>query len=144
VLAVLAAVIVALALPALLAGARRLLLRRRATTAAAWRLLQDTAIDAGITVSSAQTPRAFGALLVATASAPAEAVARLVTAVEHANYAADEGAAGAGARAMADAVGIRAAMLSAMTPGRRARVIALPLSLIAHPGSALADRDTSA
>lgn len=136
VLGILAAIVVALSLPALAGGARRLLLRRRATTAAAWRLLQDTAIDAGINVSAAQTPRAFGALLVATASAPAEAVARLATAVERANYAADEGAPDAGARAMADAVGIRAAMLSAMTPGRRARVIALPASLIVHPGSA--------
>ena len=51
---------------------------------------------------------------------------------------------GAGARALAEASAFRPAMLPAMTPGRRARVIALPLSLIAHPGSALADRDTSA
>ncbi|KXC05676.1 transglutaminaseTgpA domain-containing protein [Microbacterium hominis] len=143
VLGVVAAVIVLAILPAAAVAARRMLLRRRASVAAAWRLVQDTAIDAGVPVSSSQTPRAFGAVLVASADAPPDAVSRLVSAVERANYAAGAGA-DAGARAFGDALGIRAAMLAAMTPARRARVIALPRSLLIRPGSAFADRDAPA
>ena len=141
-LAVVAAVLVVAALPGLAGAARRGMLRRRGSVAAAWRLVQDAAIDAGVPVSAVQTPRAFGAMLVATSGAPAAEISRLVAAVERANYAAADGTE-PGEGAMADAVGIRHAVLAGLAPTRRARALALPLSLIARPGSAWADRVSS-
>lgn len=143
-LGILAGVIILALLPGALAAARRGVLRRRGTVAAAWRLVQDAAIDAGVAVSPSQTPRAFGAVLAGTAGAPQDAVARLVWAVERANYAAADGSeAAGGVRAVQDAVAIRTAMLAALAPAARARVIALPRSLIIRPGSAFADRDAT-
>src|SRR5690606_31072712 len=57
---------------------------RRGDVAAAWRIVQETAIDLGIAVPGAESPRAFGARLVASHGAPADAVERLVSTVEHA------------------------------------------------------------
>lgn len=139
-LTVLGGVVVVAALPGLAGAVRRLMLRRRATVAAAWRLVQDTAIDAGLPVPSSRSPRAFGAFLVASGSAPAEEMSRLVAAVERANYAADAASGGPDAAAMSAALGIRSAMLAAMPAARRARMLALPWSLVVRPGSGFADR----
>lgn len=142
-LAVLGAVIAVGVLPGLAGAVRRLLLRRRGTVAAAWRLVLDTAIDAGLPVPSSRSPRAFGALLVAKASAPAEEMSRLVSAVERTNYAAAVPTAQRDAAAIRAALDIRAGMLTAMPTARRIRTVALPLSLVVHPGSALADREAT-
>jgi len=139
-LTVLGGVVVVAALPGLAGAVRRLMLRRRATVAAAWRLVQDTAIDAGLPVPSSRSPRAFGAFLVAAGGAPAEEMSRLVAAVERANYAADAASGGPDAAAMSAALGIRSAMLAAMPAARRARTLALPWSLVVRPGSGFADR----
>lgn len=143
-LSILGAVVVVAALPGVAGAVRRLMLRRRGTVAAAWRLVQDTAIDAGLPVPSSRSPRAFGAFLVSAGGAPATPMSQLVAAVERANYAADAAGAGPDAAAMSAAVGIRSAMLAALPTARRARVVALPWSLIVRPGSGLADRDAPA
>lgn len=146
-LTVLAIAVVLLAAPGLAAGLRRLLLRRRGTVAAAWRLVQEAAVDVGAAVPSAETPRGFGARLVATHDAPADAVARLVGTVERESY----GAAGdlhgdpaeRGARALADADDIRRGMLAGLSATERIRAVCLPRSLVLRPGSAFADRDAA-
>lgn len=146
-LIVLAALLIAAA-PAAAGGARRALLRRRGGVAAAWTLVQDSAIDLGIPVPAAQSPRAFGSRLVAE-GAPETAVARLVAAVERENYAPRGDTAdcagrvgGAGARdAIAQADAIRDGLRATHSSLDRARATVLPRSLVVRPGSAFADRD---
>ncbi|ODT42295.1 MAG: transglutaminase [Microbacterium sp. SCN 70-200] len=143
-LAVVGTLLVLAFAPGAAAALRRQLLRRRGTVAAAWRLVQDTAIDLGVAVPGAESPRAFGARLMATHDAPHTETARLVAAVERASYAdaaTATDAAARGAQAVADAEGIRREMLAALTGSERVRALALPRSLVIRPGSAFADRD---
>ncbi|KAA9131191.1 transglutaminase TgpA family protein [Microbacterium caowuchunii] len=142
--------IVALALVALLGapGVVRAMWRRRQLTAAsggderaAWRVVQDTAIDLGIPVPASESPRSFGARLVAAHGAPPDAVDALVTAVEHASYA-PAGSAWSGAArdgTLASAVDAVRGALRAGTPlGRRLLAVLVPRSLVVRPGSATA------
>ncbi|MBN9177901.1 MAG: transglutaminase domain-containing protein [Microbacterium sp.] len=151
-LIVLGALVVA-SVPAAAGAARRGFLRRRGGVAAAWVLVQDAAIDLGIAVSAAQSPRAFGVRLVAE-GAPEDAVARLVAAVERENYAprgggaesaARHGAGGAGGTGSRDGIAqadaIRVGLRARRGPLDRARATLLPRSLVVRPGSAFADRD---
>ncbi|PZU44799.1 MAG: transglutaminase [Microbacterium sp.] len=137
-LAWLAAAFVVLAAPGVLAALRRARLRRRGTVGAAWQLVQDTAIDLGAAAPAAETPRAFGARLVAAYDAPHEATARLVGAIERESYGAE---APSVEQAYADAEDVRRGMLAALAASDRARVACLPRSLILRPGATLADRD---
>jgi len=137
------------ALPLLAAALRRRTLRSRArdgAIAAAWRIVQDTAVDLGISVPAAESPRAFGARLVGSGGAGAarDAMTRLVGAVERASYGPGGAASGAGAGPVVDATAIRSAMLSSTDRRRRIRALLLPRSLLVRPGSALAVRDTTA
>ncbi|RLK47492.1 transglutaminaseTgpA domain-containing protein [Microbacterium telephonicum] len=131
-------------LPLLAGAVRRRWLRARGDAPSAWRYLQDAAIDLGMHVPASESPRAFGARLVAEGSADAAAMRRLVAVIERASYAAATGAAGAsgasadGPDAFADAVAVRAAMLAAADGGVRARALLLPRSLVVRPGSAFA------
>lgn len=108
---------------------------------AAWRIVQDVAIDLGAAVPASESPRAFGMRLIEAHGAPAEEMRRLVNAVEHASYA-RTGAVEAGERAAEDAETVRTAMLDAAPAESRAkaRALLLPRSLIIRPGSAFADR----
>lgn len=147
-LTMLAVAILLAAAPGVAGGLRRMLLRRRGTVAAAWRLVQDTAIDIGVAVPAADTPRAFGVRVSAAGGAPSAAMSRLVAAVERANYAPSgcasvEDAARA-RQAMTDAEAIRQGMLSALSPLDRVRAVALPRSLVVRPGSSLGNRDAVA
>ncbi|WP_425837551.1 transglutaminaseTgpA domain-containing protein [Microbacterium sp. PA5] len=125
-------------LPLVLRTLRRRSLGRRAAegdAGAAWRMLQEAAIDLGVTAPAAESPRAFGARLVASHLAPAEEVSRLVAGIERASYSRD----GLGPAALADdAEAARAAMLAAATPAARAMAVLLPRSLVVRPGSAFA------
>ncbi|CAI9387663.1 DUF3488 and transglutaminase-like domain-containing protein [Microbacterium sp. T2.11-28] len=125
-------------LPLVLRTLRRRSLGRRAAegdAGAAWRMLQEAAIDLGVTAPAAESPRAFGARLVASHHAPAAEVSRLVAGIERASYSRD----GLGAAALADdAEAARAAMLAAATPAARAMAVLLPRSLVVRPGSAFA------
>ncbi|QEW03923.1 transglutaminase domain-containing protein [Microbacterium lushaniae] len=130
-----------LALP----GVLRELRRRRAVLAAeggdagaAWLALQELAIDLGIPVPGAESPRAFGARLTRDHGASETAVGALVAGIERSSYA---GVAsrfdhrGGLAPALAEA---RAGMLASVTPGRRILSVAVPRSLVIRPGSAYA------
>ncbi len=133
--------------PGIVGGLRRLLLRRRGTIGAAWRLVQDTAIDLGIAVPASDSPRAFAARLSAQAAVEPAALSRLVAAVERANFAPPGDASVDAARtpqAMADAEALRRAMLAALGPADRARALALPRSLLIRPGTSTGDRDAMA
>ncbi|MCT9820973.1 DUF3488 and transglutaminase-like domain-containing protein [Microbacterium sp. W1N] len=139
--ATLGTVLLVALLPLLAGAVRRLWLRRRgglagaAGVTAAWRLVQDAALDIGMHVPAAESPRAFGVRLVAEGGADAAAVARLVSAVERASYA-RPGA--VSAAPVDDAVAVRAAMLAAADGAVRARALLLPRSLVVRPGSAFA------
>ena len=54
---------------------------------AAWRIVQDVAIDLGAAVPASESPRAFGMRLMEAHGAPSGEMRRLVNAVEHASYA---------------------------------------------------------
>ncbi len=124
-------------------GVLGLLRRRRRTAAArsgdaagAWRGVQESAIDLGIAVPAAESPRAFGTRLVQE-GAPEAAMSVLVAAIEHASYAP------ASARtAMADlaaaAAEVQAGIAAAAPRHRRLRAVLAPRSLVIRPGSAYA------
>jgi transglutaminase-like putative cysteine protease len=111
---------------------------RGGDTAAAWRILQDAAIDLGIAVPASDSPRAFGSRLVADNGAPEIEISRLVGAIERASYSSARPAVETGAQAAADALAARRSMLAAVSPAARARALLLPRSLIVRPGSVFA------
>ncbi len=135
IVAVVFAILLLLSLPALvrLAGTRVLLGRaRRGSVGAAWRVVQETALDLGIEVPAAETARAFGERLVREHGAPAEPVSRLASAVERSNYANGDPAAG-NATLADDAARIRSLLLRKVGPRARAVAWLLPRSLLIRP-----------
>lgn len=143
-LSILGVSLLVLLTPAAAAAVRRALLRRRASAGdvpAAWRYVQDAAIDLGVDVTASETPRAFGTRLVATADASAEHTRRLVTAVERASYA--PASAAATPDVGAHAVALREGLLSAASSRARAMALLLPRSLVIRPGSAFAEHAAS-
>ena len=171
-----ATVLIVLALAAAPAAAgwtRRRVQRARGGVGGAWRGVQDTAIDLGIAVPLSESPRAFGARLIAQHGAPSAETNHLVGVMERLSYAPAAGGPGSGAAAgpgatgtrraaaaddrtgiragaspaagaFADAEAIRRGMLAAADPRERLRAVALPRSLVIRPGSAFADRDAVA
>jgi len=141
-LSALALLVLVGACPGLLGLLRRLLLRRQASAGrvgAAWRLVQEAAIDLGASVPASESPRALGARLVSARGAPAPEIGRLVAAIEKVSY--GPGGPVPGAELAEDARTVRAVMLAGATGRRRARALLLPRSLVVRPGSAFADRD---
>ena len=148
-----AAVLVALLLiaaPATAAALRRRARRVRGGIDGAWRNAQDAAIDLGIPLRLAETPRAFGQRLVA-GGAPPSAVTRLVSTVERDSYAPDQATrpddgdrASVTDRAFTDAERIRRGLFEAVPTGDRVRTLVLPRSLVIRPGSGLAERGARA
>lgn len=146
-LAIVATIVVLVCAPACAAWGRRRLRQRRGTVEAAWRLVQDGAVDLGVAVPAAESPRRFAARLIEAHGAPRAEMSRLVASVERVGYARSEAADEAAARgrqAMADAEAVRRGMLTAAGAGARARALVLPRSLVIRPGSAFADRDRPA
>ncbi|MGP3534721.1 transglutaminase family protein [Microbacterium sp. RD1] len=117
---------------------RRLLADARGGDAAsAWLTVQEVAIDLGVPVPAAESPRAFGARLASSHGAPAAAVAILVTAIEHSSYAGrlwhpD------GAELATAVVDVRAGLRAAAPRWRRALALVAPRSIVIRPGSAYA------
>lgn len=139
-LAVLGIAVVVLGTPMLVRWSRRRWLAgraRRGEAAAAWRMLQDAAIDQGVAVPAAESPRAFGARLVADHAAPEAEIARLVSAMERASYA-RPGGEESPPRLDRDADRVRTVMREALPPRARAWSGLAPRSLIIRPGSVLA------
>lgn len=142
-----AGVVLVVLAPLLVQTLRRRILAGRARegdVTAAWRLLQDAAIDLGVAVPASESPRAWGARLVAEHSAPAAEVSLLVGAIERASYARAPSGAQSGAQVGAAAGEARRAMLAAVAPAARARALLLPRSLIVRPGSAFAGSGATA
>ena len=140
-LATIGTILVLALAPLLVSTIRRRLLARRARNGdagAAWQVVQHAALDLGIAVPAAESPRAFGARLVALHDAPPTEVTRLVTAMERISYA-REGGGGVEASALyEDAERIRSEMLAAVATPVRARALLLPRSLVVRAGSAFA------
>lgn len=149
------AVLLVLGVPALVRDVvrrRRLAAAGRGDAAAAWLGVRETAVDLGIPVPAAESPRAFGARLVAEYDAPPGAVSLLVTAIERASYAPEggagsraAGAAGAaGAASTADAAmsnamsAVTGALSASQSRARRLLATLVPRSLVVRPGSAYA------
>jgi transglutaminase-like putative cysteine protease len=143
-LAITLAVLVVLAAPAVIRAAlreRRRSAAARGDAAAAWLAVREAAIDVGISVPASESPRAFGARLVARHGADEDAVNALVTAIERASYAPAGSAVGAASpdRSLAHAARTVEGALRASVP-LNARVLAsvLPRSLVMRPGSGYA------
>ncbi|KQY96235.1 hypothetical protein ASD19_09865 [Microbacterium sp. Root53] len=124
--------LVLLAVPAVVRAVRwsvRLAAARRGDAVAAWRELQNVAIDAGIAVDESDSPRAFADLLSTKHGVPASALAPLVAGIERASFARDGAPPAPGlARALSQT---RVALLPA---GReRLRASLIPRSLLVRP-----------
>lgn len=135
-LTVMGVVAVVALLPLALRAVRLAALRRRArrgSVSAAWRIVRETAIDLGSAAPGAETPRAFGARIVAELGAPAADTGRLVDAVERASYAPPGGV--DAAAVLADADRVRAGMLAAAEGRARVAALLLPRSLVIVPGA---------
>jgi transglutaminase-like putative cysteine protease len=133
------AVLVVLAIPLLVRELRRrqqLSAARAGDAAAAWAVVQDTAIDLGIPSPVSESPRALGARLIAEAGAPADAMGVLIRAIERASYApGGRHGFGQGEATATAASEVRAGLLAAAPPGRRLLALVVPRSLIIRPGS---------
>ncbi|WP_405373552.1 MULTISPECIES: transglutaminaseTgpA domain-containing protein [unclassified Microbacterium] len=142
-----AGVVLVLAAPALLRLGRRHVLRGRAragSVGAAWRMVQDAAIDLGIPVPASESARAFGARLVAQHGADDAATGRLVERVELASYAPSSLRAATGPGGMApDADEVGRSMLAHTGAARRIIASTLPRSLVVRPGSTFAETAAS-
>jgi hypothetical protein len=107
---------------------------------AAWRELQETALDLGIPVPASESPRVLGARLVGAHGAPAAAVAELVEGIERASYArGGQHQFGRGPQLADAVVAARAGMMGATDPRHRLLAVACPRSLLIRPGSVYAD-----
>ncbi|WP_374315791.1 transglutaminaseTgpA domain-containing protein [Microbacterium sp.] len=135
-------ILLLLALPFLVREVRRRQLTaagRAGDAAAAWTMVQDAAIDVGIAVPAAESPRGFAQRLVDQHGVSAEAMETLVAAIERASYAPS------GTRdfwlgdAATDAAAtVRAELLAGAPVARRILAVIAPRSLIVRPGSVYA------
>ncbi|MCY1718060.1 MULTISPECIES: DUF3488 and transglutaminase-like domain-containing protein [unclassified Microbacterium] len=134
--------VLALLLLAGVPAAARMVLRRRRLAAAragdpvaAWTAMREDAVDLGIPVSSALSPRAFAARLVEEQGAPAEDVDLLRDAVERVSYAGDSLDPARGPALVSAVAGVRGALDARATPLRRVLARAYPRSLVVRPGA---------
>ena len=137
-------ILVLLVLAALPAVARPILRRRRLAAAragdpvAAWTAMLEDAVDLGIPVSSALSPRAFAAILVDEHGAQADDVDLLRDAVERVSYAGESRDPEQGAVLVAAVAGVRSGLEAKATPLRRFLARAYPRSLVVRPGAVTA------
>ncbi len=125
--AVAVATVLVLALPWLVRAARRRWrLRPAAGADAAWREVEDTARDLGVATTPTETPRSFAGRLHHRAGVDAEAVDRLLVAVEQARYAREAEPSGT---ATDDARTVSGSLLAGATRAQRWRARLLPRSL---------------
>ncbi|WJL96246.1 DUF3488 and transglutaminase-like domain-containing protein [Microbacterium sp. ET2] len=133
------AVLVVLAIPLIVRDLRRrqqLSAARSGDAAAAWAVVQDTAIDLGIPSPISESPRGMGARLIAEAGASADAMGVLIRAIERASYApGGRHGFGQGEATAVAAQEVRAQLLAAAQPARRLLALVVPRSLIIRPGS---------
>lgn len=131
-------VLLALALPGIVRAmlrARMLRAARRGDAAAAWRVVQDEAIDLGITLPASQSPRVVAARLVAEHGVDAATIGVLVRGIEVASYAPAGTRGPWRADEMADAAAsVRAQLLTSVPAVRRVLAAVAPRSLVVRPG----------
>jgi transglutaminase-like putative cysteine protease len=140
-LLVLVVVLIALALPAAVRefrGRGQLSAAREGDVAAAWILVQETAIDVGIPVPAAESPRALGNRLVVDHGVPPDEMQRLVEAIERTSYAPRRSRMWAGEGVPDAASAVRSALLAGADGPRRVLATVAPRSLIIRPGTAYA------
>ncbi|MEZ3162084.1 DUF3488 and transglutaminase-like domain-containing protein [Microbacterium sp. BWT-B31] len=132
-------ILLALLIPALLRDLRRRQLLASARTgdaAAAWTVVQDTAIDLGISVPAAETARSLGSRLVEHHGAPHAEMGLLISAIERASYAPGGKHGFWQGETIADAATtVSRAMLADVEPARRLLAVVAPRSLVIRPGS---------
>ena len=121
---------------------RRLTAARAGDAVAAWRALQEEAVDLGIPASGAEWPRTFAVRLVAGHGVDAADVDLLRAAVERVSYAEDAVDPASGP-ALAGAVErLRSRLRAGVPPTRRLVAALLPRSLVVRPGAVEAERET--
>ena len=136
------ALLVAAGVPSVIGVLRRrrlLAAAREENAAAAWTYVQEAAIDIGLSVPAAESPRSFAGRLSAEHPVPLDSIGLLLAAIERASY-------GRGGLrgywqgdAMPDAAAsVRAALLASVPTRTRWRAILLPRSLFIRPGSVYA------
>lgn len=139
------AVVLLLLVPSVLRVLRRrrhLAHARAGDPVAAWRVLQDEAVDLGIRSSSAESPRAFAARLTAEHGIDAEDVDLLRAAVERVSYAEDAVDPASGPGLVAAVERIRTRLRAGASPARRVIASVFPRSLVVRPGAVEAERET--
>ncbi|MDQ1084787.1 MULTISPECIES: DUF3488 and transglutaminase-like domain-containing protein [Microbacterium] len=139
------ALLLTLIVPSLVRTARR---RRRLSAArdgdpvAAWRALQEEAVDLGIPASGADSPRAFAARLSADHGVDEDDVGLLRAAVERVSYAEDAIDPASGPALVAAVDRATARLRSEAPPVRRALARLFPRSLVVRPGAVEQERET--
>ncbi len=135
-LATAVAIVLLLAAPALVREFRRrdqLGGARGGDAVAAWRGVQDTAIDLGLTAPAGESPRSFGLRMIAVGGAPDEPTWVLIEAIERASYSPYRERFGPD---LDDAlVAVRAGMLAHADRSQRVLAVLAPRSLVVRPGS---------
>lgn len=130
-------VLAVLAVPGVIMLARRRSLleaARGGDAGAAWRYLQETAIDLGIPTAFGESPRAFGRRLIEEHGAPADAAWQLVDAIEFASYS-PLGARWLGPDLTEPAMDVRTGLQAAASRAVRMLSVVAPRSLLVRPGS---------
>lgn len=135
-------VLLLLSVPFLVREVRRrqlLTTGRGGDAAAAWTIVQDAAIDIGITVPASESPRGFAQRLVEQHGVSPDDMDTLVSAIERASYA-PSGARDywLGDAATDAATSVRAQLLAGAPVARRILAVIAPRSLIVRPGSVYA------
>lgn len=136
------ALLVAAGVPSVIGVLRRrrlLAAAREENAAAAWTYVQEAAIDVGLSVPAAESPRSFAGRLSAEHPVPLDSIGLLLAAIERASY-------GRGGLrgywqgdAMPDAAAsVRTALLASVPARTRWRAVLLPRSLFVRPGSVYA------
>lgn len=139
------AVVLLLLVPSVLRVLRRrrhLAHARAGDPVAAWRVLQDEAVDLGIRSSSAESPRAFAARLTAEHGVDADDVDLLRAAVERVSYAEDAVDPASGPGLVAAVERIRTRLRAGASPARRVIASVFPRSLVVRPGAVETERET--
>ncbi|MFE7844122.1 transglutaminaseTgpA domain-containing protein [Microbacterium sp. NPDC057407] len=135
-------VVLVLALPFLARELRRrqlTLAARSGDAASAWTMVQDAAIDVGITVPASESPRAFAQRLIDRHGVSADDMYALVVAIERASYAPSGGRDyWIGDAATDAAASVRSQLVASAPVSRRILSVIAPRSLIVRPGSVYA------
>ncbi|MDE0546034.1 DUF3488 and transglutaminase-like domain-containing protein [Microbacterium sp. C7(2022)] len=137
-----AAIVVLLAAPGVIHVLRRrglISASREGDAAAAWALVQNTAIDVGVSVPASESPRAFAQRLTREHGVPPASMNALVRAIESASYSRAAGRGFENGETLATASSdVCTALVRAVPVSRRILAVVVPRSLLIRPGSVYA------